>query len=249
MRDGVPALRARARRARRAGQLLRRRAARIIRAAPSAACSSRGFLAKMLRTNAAGMYGWRTLLYGTLLPGPQIAALVSRVTCARWPRAGHEVGVHGYDHVYWHDRLARLVRRRDAAELARGLRGVRASSSGDPARAFAAPGWQCTGQQPGGDRRRRPALSQLHARQRPVPADRRRPRRFATVEIPTTWPTLERPTAGSAPTRRRSTALLPRAAAARPERAHHPRRGRGLRCCRCSRRCSTRCASGSSSSA
>src|ERR1700724_2608370 len=32
----------------------------------------RGFLAKMLRTNAARMYGWRTALYGTLLPAPDI---------------------------------------------------------------------------------------------------------------------------------------------------------------------------------
>src|SRR5258708_30708895 len=32
----------------------------------------RGFLGKMLRTNAARMYGWRTALYGPLLPAPEL---------------------------------------------------------------------------------------------------------------------------------------------------------------------------------
>src|SRR5262245_59627265 len=32
----------------------------------------KGFLAKMLRTGAGSMYGWRTALYGTLLPAPRI---------------------------------------------------------------------------------------------------------------------------------------------------------------------------------
>src|SRR5262245_50008377 len=31
-----------------------------------------GFLAKMVRTNAVKMYGWKTALYGTLLPAPAI---------------------------------------------------------------------------------------------------------------------------------------------------------------------------------
>ena len=31
------------------------------------------FLKKMMRTNAAALYGWRTALYGTVLPAPMIA--------------------------------------------------------------------------------------------------------------------------------------------------------------------------------
>jgi len=31
------------------------------------------FLKKMIRTNAVGLYGFRTALYGTLLPSPMIA--------------------------------------------------------------------------------------------------------------------------------------------------------------------------------
>ena len=80
-----------------------------------------GFLAKTMRTNVPGMYGWRTLLYGTLLPGPQIARSFPDSLQAL-AAAGHEVGVHGYDHVYWHDRLASLSPAAVAAELHRGRR-------------------------------------------------------------------------------------------------------------------------------
>jgi peptidoglycan/xylan/chitin deacetylase (PgdA/CDA1 family) len=50
-------------------------------------------------------YGLRTLLYGTLLPGPDIGrrgADVMRSVRA----AGHEVGIHTYDHVRWQDGVA-----------------------------------------------------------------------------------------------------------------------------------------------
>jgi len=147
-----------------------------------------GFLAKMLRTNAPGMYGWRTLLYGTLLPGPPIARSFPdhlRALAA----AGHEVGVHGYDHVYWHDRLNGLGAEETAAELRRGL-AVFAELTGQPATAFAAPGWQCTAN----------SLAAIDAaglryhsctRGRAPYRPRAGGRVFATPEIPTTWPTLD----------------------------------------------------------
>jgi peptidoglycan/xylan/chitin deacetylase (PgdA/CDA1 family) len=66
----------------------------------------RGFLQKVARTSVASHYGLRTLLYGTLLPGPDIgkrcAALMRSVR-----DAGHETGIHTYDHVEWQDRVAR----------------------------------------------------------------------------------------------------------------------------------------------
>ena len=64
-----------------------------------------GFFGKVRRTSVVSHYGWRTLLYGTLLPGPDIgrrAADVMRSVAA----AGHEVGVHAFDHVLWQDRVA-----------------------------------------------------------------------------------------------------------------------------------------------
>ncbi len=69
-----------------------------------------GFLGKVSRTSVVEHYGIRTLLYGTLLPGPDIglreAALMRRVR-----DRGFEVGVHCWDHVLWQDRVAA----RDAA--------------------------------------------------------------------------------------------------------------------------------------
>ncbi len=68
-----------------------------------------GFLAKVRRTSVGSNYGLKTLLYGTLLPGPDIgrrAAEPMRATA----RAGHEVGVHTWDHVLWQDYVARRDR-------------------------------------------------------------------------------------------------------------------------------------------
>ena len=65
-----------------------------------------GFFKKVRRTSIVSHYGWRTLLYGTLLPGPDIGrrtADVMRSVAA----AGHEVGVHCFDHVLWQDHVAR----------------------------------------------------------------------------------------------------------------------------------------------
>ena len=61
-----------------------------------------GFFGKVARTSVVEHYGIRTLLYGTLLPGPDIGR-----RCAPLLRAvrdaGHEVGIHTWDHVKWQD--------------------------------------------------------------------------------------------------------------------------------------------------
>src|SRR5216684_7428979 len=52
-----------------------------------------GFFSKVSRTSVLRHYGLRTLLYGTLLPGPDIGARCAHVM--RGVRdAGFEVGVH-----------------------------------------------------------------------------------------------------------------------------------------------------------
>ena len=69
-----------------------------------------GFLSKVKRTSVLEHYGLRTLLYGVLLPGPDIGRVAAE--SMRTTRdAGHECGIHCWDHVVWQDN----VRRRDDA--------------------------------------------------------------------------------------------------------------------------------------
>jgi peptidoglycan/xylan/chitin deacetylase (PgdA/CDA1 family) len=65
----------------------------------------RGFLGKVRRTNVVGNYGVKTLLYGTLLPGPDIAKKAGG-QMREVMQAGFEVGVHTFDHVEWQDKVA-----------------------------------------------------------------------------------------------------------------------------------------------
>jgi undecaprenyl phosphate-alpha-L-ara4FN deformylase len=63
-----------------------------------------GFLSKVSRTSVTKHYGYRTLMYGVLLPAPDIgkrAADVMRATQA----AGHECGIHTWDHIVWQDHV------------------------------------------------------------------------------------------------------------------------------------------------
>ena len=65
-----------------------------------------GFLGKVKRTSVLEHYGLRTLLYGTLLPGPDIG-LETAPTLRAVAAAGFEVGIHTWDHTAWQDNLHR----------------------------------------------------------------------------------------------------------------------------------------------
>jgi peptidoglycan/xylan/chitin deacetylase (PgdA/CDA1 family) len=100
----------------------------------------RGFLGKVSRTSVLEHYGLRTLLYGTLLPGPHIGR-----SCIPTLRAvqsdGFEVGLHAYDHVKWQD----FVAARDALWTERELElGIDAFVDvfGQPPKVHGAAGWQ-----------------------------------------------------------------------------------------------------------
>jgi peptidoglycan/xylan/chitin deacetylase (PgdA/CDA1 family) len=63
-----------------------------------------GFFEKVQRTSVLRHYGLKTLLYGTLLPGPDIGRSAGDVM-RRTRDEGFEVGVHAWDHVKWQDGL------------------------------------------------------------------------------------------------------------------------------------------------
>jgi peptidoglycan/xylan/chitin deacetylase (PgdA/CDA1 family) len=148
----------------------------------------KGFLRKMIRSRAPALYGWKTMLYGTLLPAPPIGARCEEALRAA-AGAGHDTGVHGWDHVGWHDRLDRM----STEEIARDYGAAHAEYRrilGVPARSSAAPGWTANA--------RSLAVQEesglLHA------SDTRggepffpsaEGRTFRTLEIPTTLPTLD----------------------------------------------------------
>src|SRR5471032_1525121 len=63
-----------------------------------------GFFQKVSRTSVVQIYGWRTLLNGTLLPAPHIGR--RNAGAMRAVRdAGHEVGIHCYNHYRWQDHM------------------------------------------------------------------------------------------------------------------------------------------------
>ena len=99
-----------------------------------------GFVRKVSRISVISHYGLRTLLYGTLLPGPDIGRRCANVM--RSVRdAGFEVGIHTWDHVKWQDGVAGA----DAQWTERQMRLARKRFEEifrEPARSHGAAGWQ-----------------------------------------------------------------------------------------------------------
>lgn len=100
----------------------------------------RGFLGKVSRTSVVSHYGIKTLLYGTLLPGPDIGR-----KCADIMRAvrdgGYEVGIHCYDHIRWQDYVADKDAEWTKREMERAVDRF-VEIFGTAPRAHAAAGWQ-----------------------------------------------------------------------------------------------------------
>lgn len=99
-----------------------------------------GFLAKVQRTSVTSHYGFKTLLYGTLLPGPDIGKRAA-APMREAHRAGHETGVHTWDHILWQDSVVR----KDANWTRRQLQlsiDRYGEIFGQPPRVHGAAGWQ-----------------------------------------------------------------------------------------------------------
>jgi undecaprenyl phosphate-alpha-L-ara4FN deformylase len=100
----------------------------------------KGFAQKVARTSVLKHYGLKTLLYGVLLPGPDIGRSAGAVM--RSVRdAGFEVGLHTYDHVRWQDYVAAATAAWTRAEFERGLEAFE-RVFGFPPQSHAAAGWQ-----------------------------------------------------------------------------------------------------------
>lgn len=99
-----------------------------------------GFMKKVSRTSVLEHYGLRTLLYGTLLPGPDIGKV-----CANLMRdvrdEGFETGIHCYDHVSWQDHVAHEGAEWTVREMRRAYERYE-KIFGEPASTHGAAGWQ-----------------------------------------------------------------------------------------------------------
>jgi undecaprenyl phosphate-alpha-L-ara4FN deformylase len=100
----------------------------------------KGFAQKVARTSVLKHYGLKTLLYGVLLPGPDIGRRAGAVMRSVHD-AGFEVGLHTYDHVRWQDYVAGATAAWTRAEFERGLTAFE-RVFGFPPQSHAAAGWQ-----------------------------------------------------------------------------------------------------------
>lgn len=100
----------------------------------------RGFVGKVARTSVLAHYGLKTLLYGTLLPGPDIGRSCRQILLDT-RSAGFETGIHCWDHVRWQDNVAGADAAWTEREMARACERFEAVFK-TPATCFGAAGWQ-----------------------------------------------------------------------------------------------------------
>ncbi len=100
----------------------------------------KGFARKVARTSVLKHYGLKTLMYGVLLPGPDIGREAGE-DMRRVRDAGFEVGLHTHDHVRWQDGVARADAGWTRTELERGIAAFERVFGAPPA-SHAAAGWQ-----------------------------------------------------------------------------------------------------------
>lgn len=99
------------------------------------------FAAKMLRSKAASLYGWDILLAGTFWPGRLIGANLKSVLRSA-AAAGHEIGLHAWDHYRWQRRATSMSVDELQREITRGVEAL-AEAVGRPPDCSAAAGWIC----------------------------------------------------------------------------------------------------------
>jgi undecaprenyl phosphate-alpha-L-ara4FN deformylase len=100
----------------------------------------KGFAQKVARTSVLKHYGLKTLLYGVLLPGPDIGREAGAIMRGVHD-AGFEVGLHTYDHVRWQDYVAGATEAWTRVEFERGMNAFQRVFGFFP-QSHAAAGWQ-----------------------------------------------------------------------------------------------------------
>ncbi len=147
-----------------------------------------GFFKKVSRTSVVQLYGIRTLLNGTLLPAPHVGRRNEAVLRAVRD-AGFEIGIHCLNHYRWQD----YVHKMSAAEVQAEFEAARAEFRrifGTEAVTAGAPGWQANANsRTAYDRAGLLYASDTRGASAFFP--RIGPQTFATLEIPSTLPTLD----------------------------------------------------------
>ncbi|MDR0250956.1 MAG: 4-deoxy-4-formamido-L-arabinose-phosphoundecaprenol deformylase [Burkholderiales bacterium] len=98
------------------------------------------FLWKMLRSNAAALYGWDILLAGTAWPGVRIGEACADIL-RQASKTDHEIGLHAWDHYRWQTHVGSWSEDRITQEVQRGLDAL-TKITGRKIDCTAAPGWR-----------------------------------------------------------------------------------------------------------
>ncbi len=148
----------------------------------------KGFLQKVGRTSVVSHYGVSTLMNGVLKPGPHIGKRAGHIL-RQVASAGHEVGIHCYDHVRWQDFVAAKGADWTRREMEKALAAFEQALRVSP-QTIGAAGWQLNShvigfeEQMGFD-----YASDVRGRQPFLPT--MGGKRSSCVQLPTTLPTLD----------------------------------------------------------
>jgi undecaprenyl phosphate-alpha-L-ara4FN deformylase len=100
----------------------------------------KGFLQKVGRTSVVSHYGLKTLMNGVVKPGPHIGKKAGHIM-RDVVTAGHESGIHCYDHVRWQDFVANKDADWTRCEMDKALKAYKDAVKAEP-QTIGAAGWQ-----------------------------------------------------------------------------------------------------------